>query len=664
MAKLPLKSLAFALLIAVVGLLMTAQFSAKLPFAYAFGCDSFGYLRQAELFRQNGSISGLNTAINTENASFLVGIAKQINPLESRWAEMIAPHCHHFKSGSENIILQYPPGTGFVLSLLPKGKELECLALLLVFSIMVWWGRINFATRSASVFLISTVSVAILLATVGQFHVPSYSVPLTILLLVWIATLLFEIDYAATPKNLLFITVIGLLTGSLLTVRVASLIVLPAIAAIVCLQIVEARRQKSLSIIAPILGVSSFALATVPLLTANWLNTGGIFDSTYNDYDKKLNFNNTELLLNNVSYYLLENRAAALAILSLSVVTLAVLTTKNQQRTSYWAALSLIAIFVTNLLFLSFKMVAIDYYFLPTAVLCLCVGLPLYSKGYQGDTTQPAKFARSGMLVFVLLLLALVLYRFQTTPHRDDGLSVPKSLLAPDSIVYADNSGGAISYYQKKYTAKINFGTPCMRDQLISRVHAAGRAQYFVNDSVKMNEAITAIGVERFKIIGSVSSAHFAYDVLALLPFDANAIPKIICDFGSEPEIVREVRLQPSGSVVGDKFIGQVAITNFSTTAFSTLPNAFPIKLSWRFVALDAQQAAPDWSARQDLRLMLAPGVAYPVSVSITVPEKAGNYALEFSLVQEGWAWFHERGMPIASVKIHVDTQATSPRTQ
>ena len=654
MAKLPLKSLAFALLVAVAGLLMAAQFSAKLPFAYAFGCDSFGYLRQAELFRTNGPIKGLSTAIDTENASFLVSIAKQINPLESRWAEMIAPHCHHFKSGTEKIILQYPPGTGFVLSLLPNGKELECLALLLVLSIMVWWGRLNFAARSLPVFLISTVSVAFLLATVGRFHVPSYSVPLTILLLVWISTLIFELDYSAAPKNLVLITVFGLLMGTLLTVRLASLIVLPAIAAIVCFQIAEAIRHKRFKVIAPLLGLGAFALAIVPLLAANWLNTGGMFDSTYNEYDKKINFDSAELLLNNLSYYLLENRAAVLSMLSLSLVTLAALQTKNRQRSLYWAALSLIVIFVANLLFLSVKMVAIDYYFLPTAVLCLCTGLALYSRASTSPAAQPFRHVQFIALAFIVLLLALVLHRFQATPKGDLSLSVPESLLTADSIVYADNSGGAISYYKNKYTAKINFGTLCMREQLISRVQAAGRAQYFVNDSAKMNEAIAAIGLERFKNIGRVSSAHFEYDVLALLPFDASAIPQIICDFGSEPEIVREVRLQPSGSVVGNKFVGQVAITNFSTTAFSTLPNAFPIKLSWRFVALDGQQAAPSWEARQDLRLILAPGVAYPVPVSITVPEKAGDYVLEFSLVQEGWAWFHERGMPIATLKVRV----------
>jgi hypothetical protein len=38
-----------------------------------------------------------------------------------------------------------------------------------------------------------------------------------------------------------------------------------------------------------------------------------------------------------------------------------------------------------------------------------------------------------------------------------------------------------------------------MRDHLINCVQAAGRSQYFVTDSVKMKEAIEAIGLERFK---------------------------------------------------------------------------------------------------------------------------------------------------------------------
>ena len=59
--------------------------------------------------------------------------------------------------------------------------------------------------------------------------------------------------------------------------------------------------------------------------------------------------------------------------------------------------------------------------------------------------------------------------------------------------------------------------------------------------------------------------------------------------------------------------------------------------------------------ARQDLRTLLAPGVPYQVPVSIGLPERTGNYVLEFSLVHEGYVWFHDRGMPIARINVKVE---------
>ena len=258
------------------------------------------------------------------------------------------------------------------------------------------------------------------------------------------------------------------------------------------------------------------------------------------------------------------------------------------------------------------------------------------------------------MTLFFALLLLLTAFRLQTISAADASLSVPNQLLEQDSIVYADDSGGAIHLQKQKYTAKINFGNYCMREQLISRVQAAGRTQYFVNDSPKMAETIEAIGIERFKKIGIASSAHFKFDVLQLLPFDANAVPKINCDFGSETEIVKHVQLQPSGVVKGKLFIGDVTITNFSNIPFSTLPNAFPVRLSWRFVEGDDHGSKVPWLGRQDLRTILKPSIPYQIPVSINLPEKEGMYTLEFSLVQEGYVWFHDRGMPIAKLKVQV----------
>lgn len=649
-----IKTVLFALLISTVGLFVAAHFSTKLPFAFAYGCDSYGYLRQAELFRQKGPVGGLDTAIESENAAFLVGIASQINTNVSRWSEMIAPHCHHYKPVNQTIILQYPPGTGFVLSLLPSGRELEALSLLLVLSIIFWWGLLNIRRPGVGFFAITTASLVLFLATAVQFQVPSYSVPLTIFMLVWLVILLFEMRYVLTAKNIILATLIGALVGLSLAVRIASIIVLPAIAAIALFKMIEAIKQKKFSIAVPIAGLSSFACALLPLLLANWVNAGSPLESTYNDYDKKISFGNGELLFNNLSYYLIENRVAALSILAISVLVLVLMTTQSQRRADDRIAIALVLVFVADLLFLSMKMVAIDYYFLPTAAFSLCAGLFLYSGGKTAPIKLLSMSTQNASLAFAFLLLAFGAYKFQTTSKVAIDLVVPSEVLQPDSIVYADNSGGALSHYKQKYTAKVDFGNYCMREQLINRVQAAGRTQYFVNDSSKMNETIEALGADRFKSIGTFSSQHFKFDVLQLLPFDVAVIPKINCDFGSEVDIVSKVQLQPIGQVVGEKFVGDVIITNLSTTPFSTLPNAFPVRLSWRFVNVATPSPQPAWLARQDLRTVLVPNVSYQVPVSITVPEKVGDYDLEFSLVQEGYVWFHDRGMPIAKFRISI----------
>ena len=650
-----IKTVLFAMLISVVGVLATMHFSEKLPFAYAYGCDSYGYLRQAELFKKNGLLKGLDTAIQAENAMLLVDVAAQINTNVSRWSEMIAPHCHHYSPENHKIILQYPPGTGFVLSLLPAGKELEALSLLLVLSIVCWWSWLNFRAASGGLFLISTSSAILFLATATQFQVPSYSVPLTIVLLAWIALLLFETRYVATAKNLLLAAAIGLLTGTLLTVRIASILVLPSIAMIAYFKMVEAHREHRFSFKVPAVGCGAFVCTLSPLLVANWVNAGGPFKSTYNDYDTKVNFGNVELLFNNLSYYLIENRVAALSVLALSVLTLGLVTSKPQRRTDYRIGVALMVVFFADLLFLSIKMVAIDYYFLPTAAFSLYAGLLLYSKDAAEPAKQLSKPASVVAMIFVVLLLVLAVDRLQATSKIDVSLSVPAEILAPNSIVYADNSGGTIHLYKQKYTAKISFGNYCMREQLISRVQATGHTQYFVNDSVKMNEAIEAMGLERFTKVGVASSQHFQFDVLKLLPSEAMAVPQITCDFGAESEIVSKVVLQPIGKVEHEKFVGYVTITNASATPFSTLPNVFPVRLSWRFLDASDQSAAPAWLARQDLRTLLAPGVPYQVPVSIGLPERTGNYVLEFSLVQEGYVWFHDRGMPIARINVKVE---------
>ena len=51
----------------------------------------------------------------------------------------------------------------------------------------------------------------------------------------------------------------------------------------------------------------------------------------------------------------------------------------------------------------------------------------------------------------------------------------------------------------------------------------------------------------------------------------------------------------------------------------------------------------------------LKPGEEIEVPLLVTAPKTPGDYTLEVDLVQEGVAWFHEKGSPTANIKVKVD---------
>jgi hypothetical protein len=100
-----------------------------------------------------------------------------------------------------------------------------------------------------------------------------------------------------------------------------------------------------------------------------------------------------------------------------------------------------------------------------------------------------------------------------------------------------------------------------------------------------------------------------------------------------------------------------VLIENTSDEIFSTLSSKGPIRISWRFIPLDAEgqlKENPAWSARKDLNFSLKPGQKETEKLSIALPPRAGPYQLQVSMVQEGVAWFHDLGMVIPKHLVEV----------
>jgi hypothetical protein len=316
-------------------------------------------------------------------------------------------------------------------------------------------------------------------------------------------------------------------------------------------------------------------------------------------------------------------------------------------RRAYASYLTLIIVFVVNVTFFAIKPIAMDYYLVPLLSFCTLFSVAAISKSVPKAIVYfDERRKRFLLAVMTLLVLAFGAYRLSIEPIADLTLTVPAELQHANSIVYADTSGGTIYQYAGKYTSKIAFASVCMQVQLVHAVSRAGRHQYFVIDSPKMQAVISEIGKEHFEKIGAIKSPHMQYDVLKHVGTHSDAYPQITCDFSSDPAIVSKVELTLRGQLQGDRYVGAVDIVNRSATPFSTRPNAFPIRLAWRVVPIDTPNIDDKvWPNRIDLNLMLSPNQSQSVPIDIAIPRPSTDFNIEFTLVQEGLAWFHERGM-------------------
>ncbi len=82
--------------------------------------DDVCYLRQAHLFQQFG-LDGLNTDIARDGDNYLANKLKEIN--FPNWNDPAGIPCHTLIASANKYVMQYPPGTGFALSLFPSGFQ-------------------------------------------------------------------------------------------------------------------------------------------------------------------------------------------------------------------------------------------------------------------------------------------------------------------------------------------------------------------------------------------------------------------------------------------------------------------------------------------------------------------------------------------------------------
>jgi hypothetical protein len=83
--------------------------------------DDICYLRQAHLFQRFG-LDGLDTNLARDDDHYMASKLKEIG--FPTWSDPSNFPCHTAMPAANKRVLQYPPGTGFVLALFPQGFQL------------------------------------------------------------------------------------------------------------------------------------------------------------------------------------------------------------------------------------------------------------------------------------------------------------------------------------------------------------------------------------------------------------------------------------------------------------------------------------------------------------------------------------------------------------
>ncbi|QOZ47238.1 hypothetical protein XH89_29950 [Bradyrhizobium sp. CCBAU 53340] len=176
--------------------------------------DDICYLRQAHLFQRFGA-GGLDTNAIRDDDRYFEGRMKEIAFAE--WRDPIRWPCHN-PMPSGKVVMQYPPGTGFLLALFPEGHQVVPLyiaASLIVCGLAllgIFLARTPLSISAAGVF--GALAIYLMINPAKA----SYSVAPTMALCA-VTGFLTALWLSRDKRSVLLIALIGLLLGVSVTFR-------------------------------------------------------------------------------------------------------------------------------------------------------------------------------------------------------------------------------------------------------------------------------------------------------------------------------------------------------------------------------------------------------------------------------------------------------------
>lgn len=241
--------------------------------------DDICYLRQAHLFQRFGW-HGLDTNIVYDDDGYLVGKLRGIN--YPTWSDVTTAPCHTTADGRK-LVLMPPPGTGFVLSLFPEGRQVVPLYTLANFIIagFALWGLWQ-ARRPGSLALASVCGALAIYFMINPTKA-SYSMAPTMVDCALVGLLTAKLFDNDGRRRIALTVAIGFLLGLSTSFRVANLLLASGYFLFFGVSFLIWRSwDKFLQGLA--FGLA-FVAGALPFLIANAINAGNPFSTTYGSAD-------------------------------------------------------------------------------------------------------------------------------------------------------------------------------------------------------------------------------------------------------------------------------------------------------------------------------------------------------------------------------------------
>lgn len=240
--------------------------------------DDICYLRQAHLFQRFGA-DGLDTNAARDDDRYFEGKLKEIGFAE--WKDPIRWPCHNPMPNGK-VVLQYPPGTGFLLALFPQGHQVVPLyiaASLIVCGLAL--AGIAMARTPPSILgtgLFGALAVYLMINPAKA----SYSVAPTMALCA-VAGFLTALWLASGKRSVLLIALIGLLLGASVNLRLPNGLLAAGYFLFLGIHVLWTRSLATL-----LQGLAFFAgvlVGMTPTLAAQAINAGSALATTYGSAD-------------------------------------------------------------------------------------------------------------------------------------------------------------------------------------------------------------------------------------------------------------------------------------------------------------------------------------------------------------------------------------------